>query len=290
MALIRRILDAGYILNEDLKKYGRKKAKVQKSNIGIPQGIVLSFLFSNIVIHELDAFIKDELKRKFTKGKKQRLKLVYRKLTYWIKKEKDLKKKQKLVKQSLKVFYKHINDLNFLRFHYVRYFGDWVMLIAGLFKEAKVIRDQIFNKLKSLGFTLNFEKIHITSLKNGKCQFLGIDFCIRKNNDKCHKPTILVKKNIIIIKQRFAPWIILYVPILELITNLKEKGFMKRNRLGEFFPIGKTKCILLSHPQILNYFNSRIRDILYYYSCGHNRNELWSIVRFLNYSCALTLA
>ena len=283
-------MDAGYILNEDLKKYGRKKTKVQKPNIGIPQGIVLSFLFSNIVIHELDVFIKDELKRKFTKGKKQRLKLVYRKLTYWLKKEKDLKKKQKLVKQRLKVFYKDINDLNFLRFYYVRYFGDWVMLIAGLFKEAKVIRDQIFNKLKSLGFTLNFEKIHITSLTNGKCRFLGMDFCIRKNNDKCHKPTILVKKNIIIIKQRFAPRIILYVPILELLTNLKEKGFLKRNRLGEFFPIGKSKCILLSHPQILNYFNSRIRNTLYYYSCGHNRNELWSIVRFLNYSCALTLA
>ena len=46
----------------------------------------------------------------------------------------------------------------------------------------------------------------------------------------------------------------------------------------------------LTHAQILNYFNSRIRGILNYYCCVHNRNELWSIVRFLNYSCALTLA
>merc|ERR1712078_448168 len=30
--------------------------------------------------------------------------------------------------------------------------------------------------------------------------------------------------------------------------------------------------------------------ILNYYSCVHNRNELWSVVRFLHYSCALTLA
>ena len=64
---------------------------------------------------------------------------------------------------------------------------------------------------------------------------------------------------------------------------------MKRSRLGAFFPIGKSNCIPLTHPQILNYFNSRIRGILNYYSCVHNRNELWSIVRFLNYSCALTL-
>ena len=60
--------------------------------------------------------------------------------------------------------------------------------------------------------------------------------------------------------------------------------------MGEFFPIGKSNCIPLTHPQIINYFNSRIRGILNYYSCVHNRNELWSIVRFLNYSCALTLA
>ena len=60
--------------------------------------------------------------------------------------------------------------------------------------------------------------------------------------------------------------------------------------MSEFFPIAKTNCMNLTHAQILNYFNSRIRGILNYYCCAHNRNELWSIVRFLNYSCALTLA
>lgn len=265
--LIKRILGAGYILNEDLKKYGQKKAKVYKSNIGTPQGIVLSPLFSNIVLHELDVFIEDELKIKFTKGKKR-----------------------KLVKQRLKISSKDINDPNFFRLYYVRYVDDWVMLVAGSFKEAKVICDQVSNKLKSLGLTLNLEKTHITSLRNGKCRFLGMGFFIRKNNEKHHKPTTLVKKNNTTIKQRFAPRIIFYAPILELIIKLKDKGFVKRSRLGEFFPKGKSNCIPLTHPQILNYFNSRIRGILNYYSCVHNRNELWSIVRFLNYSCALTLA
>jgi len=288
--LIKRILGAGYILNEDLKKVGQKRAKVHKSKIGTPQGIVLSPLFSNIVLHELDVFIEDELKLKFTKGKQRRSNLVYRRLNYQIKKEKDRKKKQKLVKQRLKVYSKDIYDPNFRRLYYVRYVDDWVILVAGSFKEAKVIRDQVSNKLKSLGLTLNLEKTHVTSLRNGKCRFLGIDFFIRKNDDKHHKPTTLVKKNNTTIKQRFAPRIILYAPILELIIKLKDKGFMKRSRLGEFFPIGKSNCIPLTHPQIINYFNSRIRGILNYYSCVHNRNELWSIVRFLNYSCALTLA
>lgn len=288
--LIKRILGAGYILNEDLKKVGRKKAQVHKSNTGTPQGIILSPLFSNIVIHELDVFIEDELNKKFTKGKKRRFNPIYRRLDYQIEKENDLKRKQKLVKQRLKVSSKDIYDPNFRRLYYVRYIDDWVILVAGSFKEAKVIRDQVSNKLKSLGLTLNLEKTHITSLKNGKCRFLGIDFFIRKNNDKHHKLTTLVKKNDTTIKQRFAPRIILYAPILELIIKLKDKGFVKRSRLGEFFPKGKSNCITLTHPQILNYFNSRIRGILNYYSCVHNRNELWSIVRFLNYSCALTLA
>jgi group II intron reverse transcriptase/maturase len=287
--LIKRILSAGYILDEDLKRVGRKKAKVYKSDIGTPQGIVLSPLFSNIVIHELDVFIEDKLKKEFTKGKKRRANLAYRRLSYQIKCENDLKKKRKLVKSRRKVPSKDLNDPNFQRLYYVRYVDDWVILVAGSFKEAKIIRDQVSNKLKSLGLTLNLEKTHITSLRKGKCRFLGIDFFIRKNTDRHHKPTSTVKKNTTI-KQRFAPRIILYAPILELIIKLKSKGFVKRSKLGEFFPKGKSNCIPLTHPQILNYFNSRIRGILNYYSCVHNRNELWSIVRFLNYSCALTLA
>ena len=103
--LIKRILGAGYILNEDLKKYGQKKAKVYKSNIGTPQGIVLSPLFSNIVLHELDVFIEDELKIKFTKGKKRRPNLLYRRLTYQIEREKDLKKKTKAGKTTSENFF-----------------------------------------------------------------------------------------------------------------------------------------------------------------------------------------
>jgi len=234
-----------------LEKIGRKKVQVHKSKRGTPQGAVLSPLFSNIVLHELDVFIEDEFSKKFIKG---------------------------------------IYDPNFRRLYYVRYVDNWVILVTGSLKEAKVICDQVSNKLKSLGLTLNLENSHITSLKNGKCQFLGIDFFILKNIDNYHKLTTLMKKNDTTIKQRFAPRIILYAPILELIIKLKDKGFVKRSCLGEFFPKGKSNCIPLTHPQILNYFNSRIRGILNYYSCVHNRNELWSIVRFLHYSCALTLA
>jgi group II intron reverse transcriptase/maturase len=290
LTLIKRILSAGYILNEDLKKVGRKNAKVYKSNIGTPQGIVLSPLFSNIVLHELDKFINEDLKKEFDKGTKRKTNLEYRKLRYRIKCENDLKKRRGLINNCLKVPSKDFHDSNFQRLYYVRYVDDWVILVAGSLEETKAIRNKVSNKLQSLGLTLNMEKTHITSLRKGKCRFLGIDFFIRKNTEQHYKSTTLVKKNTTTIRQRFAPRIILQAPILELLIKLKDKGFLKRNKEGEFFPRGKSNCIPLTPPQILNYYNSRIRGILNYYSCVHNRNELWSIVRFLNYSCALTLA
>jgi group II intron reverse transcriptase/maturase len=288
--LVKRILSAGYVLDEDLKKIGKKNAKVYRTNIGTPQGVVLSPLFSNIVLHELDEFIEEELKIEYTKGKKRKANLEYRKLRYRIKRETDLKKRRVLINECLKVPSKDFYDPDFKRLFYVRYVDDWVILMTGSLKEAKNVRDLVSRKLQSIGLTLNFEKTHITSLRGKeRCHFLGVDFFIRKNTDKHFKPVSLVKKNTTI-RQRFAPRILLYAPILKLLTKLKDKGFIRRNHMSEFFPTAKTNCVNLTHPQILNYFNSRIRGILNYYSCVHNRNELWSVVRFLNYSCALTLA
>ena len=273
LTLVKRILNAGYVLDEDLKN-GKKKAKIFQTNKGTPQGIVLSPLFSNIVLHELDKFIEGELKIEYTKGEKRKANLEYRKLRYRIKRETDLKKRCALINECLKVPSKDFYDSNFKRLFYVRYVDDWVILMTGSIKEAKDVRDLVSKKLQSIGLTLNLEKTHITSLRgNDKCHFLGVDFFIRKNTDKHHKPVSLVKKNTTI-RQRFAPRIILHAPILKLLVKLKDKGFVKRNHKGEFFPIGKTNCVNLTHAQILNYFNSRIRGILNYYCCVHNRNEL----------------
>jgi group II intron reverse transcriptase/maturase len=287
--LIKRILNAGYILNDDFKKVGPKNAEVYKSDIGTPQGIVLSPLFSNIVLHEFDEFIINELKFAFIEGKTRKSNLDYLKLRYQIKHEDNIKKKRGLINNYQKIPSKDINDPEFKRLFYVRYVDDWVVLVSGSMEESKVIRNKISDKLLSLGLTLNMEKTHITSLRKKKCRFLGMDFFIRKNNENCRKTVKLIKKNTTI-SQRFASQIILHAPILNLLVKLKDKGFVTQSSKGDFFPIGKSNFIFLTHPQILNYFNSNIREILNYYSCVHNRNELYSVVRFFNYSCALTLA
>lgn len=75
-----------------------------------------------------------------------------------------------------------------------------------------------------------------------------------------------------------------------MLEKLGKYKFLKRNKLGDFIPIGKSNCVAMTHPQILNYYNSKIHGILNYFNFCHNRMNLWSIIRFLKYSCALSLA
>lgn len=287
--LVQKILNAGFILDKELKKHG-KKARIYKPNIGTPQGVVLSLLFSNIVLHELDLYVCEVLDQEFRKGKHRKENLEYRRLRYRIKTKDGLKIRRKLINKSLTVPSKAVNDPNFKRIFYTRYVDDWVLLVAGSMEDAKTIRSKVSKKLLSLGLTLNLEKTHVTSLRKGVCHYLGVDFFICKNTKDHFKPVRVVKKGETSIRQKVVPRLILKVPLLKLLKKLQEQGFVKRSSLGEFFPKGKPGLTPLSHPQILNYFNSRIRGVLNYYCCVHNRNELWAIVRFLKYSCALTLA
>lgn len=288
--LIKKVLNAGYILNKDIKKVGAKNSKIYKSTIGIPQGSVLSPLFNNIVLHNLDIFIENKLGGEYNTGKERKANLEYRKFRRAALKETNLKLRRKKFNQCLRIPSKDFYDPNFKRISYVRYVNDWVILLAGSYKDALDIRSKISDKLQQLGLTLNMEKTKITSLRQSKCRFLGFDLFIRKTTKDYYKPVTRVKKNNSTIRQRFSPRLIIHAPILDLLKKLKEKGFVKRTNKGEFFPKGKSNCIPLSHAQILNYFNSRIRGILNYYNCVHNRMRLWAIVRFLTYSCALTLA
>lgn len=95
LILIKRLLEAGYILNVDLKKIRRKNVKVFKTKIGTAQGIVSSSLFNNIVLDELDTFII-----------------------------KDLKINCGLFSKFKKVSSKRYNRSNFKRLYYIRYIDD----------------------------------------------------------------------------------------------------------------------------------------------------------------------
>jgi group II intron reverse transcriptase/maturase len=139
LSLIKKILNAGYILDSDLK-IRKFHAKVYKSNVGIPQGTVLSPLFCNIALHELDEFIEQKLSKEFTTGKKRKANLEYQKLRYRIKRETDPKHRRKLINECLKVPSKDLYDKNFKRIFYVRYADDFVILLGVSYKDTATIR------------------------------------------------------------------------------------------------------------------------------------------------------
>mgnify|MGYP003423068621 CR=1 FL=1 len=153
---------------------------------------------------------------------------------YEIKAEKNLKIRRKLINRTLDVFSKVIDDPNFKRIFYTRYVDDWVLFVAGSMKDSKDIRSKISRKLQTLGLILNLEKTHITSLRNGVCHYLGVDFKVRKNTKEQFKPLWVVKKGNTSTRQKFAPRLILMAPILKLLEKLLERGFVKRSSLGEF--------------------------------------------------------
>jgi len=284
--LVKRLLSSGYIIVR-----GKKHSNVIKSNMGIPQGIVNSPLFSNVVLHELDKFVINELAEKYTVGKQRKRNGAYRRIQYALKTNiSDIKDKRKLIKLRSSISSKDPMDTNFKRIFYVRYADHWVILVCGSFQDAKDICESIFYKLNSLGVELNREKTKIRNIRKSRSRFLGVDFFIRKITTEHKKPTRLIRKGDKLVKQRFSPRIIFHAPIKDLLDKLVTYGFIKRNHLGDLIPKGKSNCVSLTHPQILKYYNNKIKGILNYYSCCHNRMNLWSIVRFLHYSCALTLA
>ena len=275
-SLIKKLLNAGYLLNTKLKS---RNANVQLYNscFNIFDNNVSNLLFGNIILHELDNFVEEKLNIVTNinsiqiSNAENDCKHIY---------HETCKKRQKILANK---------DLKKLKkIFYVRYNDNWVILFSGSFTDAVHVRNMMLNELKKLGFIIN--KIQILSLLKDKCRFLGVDFFYHKKIQKDLNSIKRISKRNLTLNQRVISSIILHAPILELLILLKNKGFVKRNHNGNFFPQGKTNCIYLTHSQILKYYNKIIKNILLYYKCVHNRNQLQSIIRYLHYSCALTLA
>ena len=136
MQLIRKFLNVGHI--------DPNSNKLIKSNIGTPQGSILSPLLVNIVLNELDQYM-DDVKVKFEKGKKRAINKTYNALNSKIK---NLKKFnpgspeiKRLANQKRKVPSVIYNDPNFKRMMFLRYADDFVVLIAGSINDAYMIRN-----------------------------------------------------------------------------------------------------------------------------------------------------
>lgn len=166
--LIRRFLKAGYM--ED--------CSFKESELGSPQGGVLSPLLANIYLNELDKFVGG-LEAEYERGTDRRPNPEYQKL--------DARRRRAITSRQIEdaVAWKKamkqipttdVMDSNFVRVRYVRYADDWCVFIIGSKALAMEIKDRIEAFLKeSLHLELSPTKTHVTNLAHERIRFLGYE-------------------------------------------------------------------------------------------------------------------
>lgn len=157
---------------------------------------------------------------------------------------------------------------------YVRYADDFVVLVLGNRKDALEIRDKIKIFLKeNLGLDLNLDKTIVSQSRAG-FQFLGALCRKRDNSSIFNKSKNQLKVNI---TRRSTLRLAVDVPTKALVEKLIKNGYAKRNNRGEVFARSLTHMIHLDHYNIIQFFNSKVRGILTYYSFAGNRSALHSV-------------
>ncbi len=177
LELIGKMLEAGYM----------EEWVYHTTYSGAPQGGILSPLLSNIVLHELDTYMEEDIMPRYTQGTERTFNPEYTKLAY---QERKARKKGhwKEAKEIRKIYAKLPsrlpNDPHFKRIWYVRYAGDFLIGFIGTKKEAEEITRKIGEFLKSIRLEMSEEKTLITHARTEKAKFLRHEISLINDNDK----------------------------------------------------------------------------------------------------------
>ncbi|MCY4061938.1 MAG: reverse transcriptase domain-containing protein [Chloroflexi bacterium] len=175
LKLIRQMLKAGYMENW----------KQIKTFSGTPQGGIVSPLLSNIVLHELDKFVEEELIPQQTKGKRRKFNPEYWRHRRMYKYNREKGRHGKAVERKRlmrKLPVNDPNDPNFRRLKYVRYADDFLLGVIGSKENAEEVKEKVRAKLSEIHLTMNDEKTLVTHARTKRARFLGFDVGITKHN------------------------------------------------------------------------------------------------------------
>jgi group II intron reverse transcriptase/maturase len=281
LELIKKALIVGYL--------DPKTKRTTKTNIGTPQGSVLSPLLANIVLHELDKYLNEELMPQYHRGKRRRTNPLYNTLTHirHTKRTSTPEERENALKMMLMTPRMDSQDPNYRRSMYIRYADDFIYLFEGPIAEAKDIKENIKNALLKLtGLELNEDKTLITHLDHG-FHFLGAYIKGRRRVGYMMKTTTTKGS---IIRMRANVRARINMPTAKLIEKLILNGFARRNHQGQVLARPLTKMVNLDHSTIIQFYNSKVHGFLNYYTFAANRIETQNLIWILRLSLAKTLA
>lgn len=205
---------------------GKKQtARLTVTELGVPQGGIVSPLLSNIYLHELDKFLI-RLQSIVHKGKRRRQSKEYHRLTSQISREREkgaTHKLRVLLKTRAQLNSKDTQDPGYRRLQFVRYADDFLVGIIGSKLLAQRIKHLIAKFLKHrLKLELSLEKTLLSHCTK-RVPFLGFQICTA-NISKVGKARLKART----IRQRVpSAFVRIYADIDRVITRLAQKGFCK---------------------------------------------------------------
>jgi retron-type reverse transcriptase len=300
--LIRKLIKCGYI-----HLYNHPNS-LNNTNNDMHQVSIISPILSNLYLHSLDCFMKNELIPKWTLNDERKLTVDYSvnaslsnakvkimdslELTE-VKEVIERLKFGQWPKDGLQN--ENVNDQLFKSINYIRYSDDIMIGVTSTKAEAEIIKYRIEKYLQNELF-LKIDKIksYIKHSSDKNIQYLG--FYIRFLPDETILRDLKLSSEKTLEVANFLKYISfnkmqLRIPVDLILQRAVEFNYMKLRKDGKTFRA--TSCRKLSSLKdelIVQKFSIIIKRLMEYYRPANQYSDLWSVIALYRKSCALTLA
>jgi group II intron reverse transcriptase/maturase len=280
--LIYKFLKAGYMENW----------QYNKTYSGTPQGGIVSPLFSNIYLHELDKFVT-QMAKDFDRPQERHCTSEYAAIKWKLDSTRqklknaegenraELVRLAKSLRQKLlKTPFKSQTDK---KIRYIRYADDFIIGVNGSKEDCQQIKRQLSEFISlNLNMELSEEKTLVTH-SNTYARFLSYDIRVRRDNKIKHGGPKHYTRRTLNNKTELC------VPFEKIMKSMFENRIIRQVN-GEIKPIHRNSLLRSTALEVVSAYNAELRGICNYYNIASNFNKLSYFAYLMEYSCLKTLA